>query len=67
MGAVGDALQALQKVVIMQANIDRLQADFMRLSDDVRGLKDFTHAVDKRVARIEVLIEMTRGSPRIEG
>lgn len=61
MGVVGDALQALQKVVVMQANIERLQSDFTRLSDDVRGLKDFGHMLDVRVARIEMLVEVTRG------
>lgn len=68
MGTVGDALQALQKVVVMQANIERLQADFMQLASDVRGLKDFCHALDNRVTRIETLIEVTRGggTPRIE-
>jgi archaellum component FlaC len=71
MGAVGDALQALQSVVLMQANIERLQGDFSRLSDDLRGLKEFTHAIDKRLMRIETMVEMTRSGggspPRIEG
>lgn len=70
MSAVNDALSALRNVVLMQERLDVLRAEQARINDDVRGLNEYVQALDKRVVRIETMIEMTTmrgGQPRIGG
>ena len=70
MSTVGDALAAIRNVVLMQERIDVMNRKLDRLSDDVKGLNEYTGAIDKRVVRIETMIEIgARGTaqPRIEG
>lgn len=71
MSAFGDAMKAVREVILIQASIDRLNGDFARMGDDVRGLKDVMSGIDKRVVRIETMIEMAQhapgGQPRIGG
>jgi hypothetical protein len=69
MSAIGDALTALKNVVLMQERLDVMRTEQGRISEDVRGLNDYILSVDKRVVRIETMIEMSsRASrtPRIE-
>jgi hypothetical protein len=69
MSAIRDALSALKNVVLMQERLDVMRAEQGRISEDVRGLNDYILSVDKRVVRIETMIEMSsRASrtPRIE-
>ena len=58
MSALGDALAALKNVVLMQERLDVMRSDLSRTAEDVRGLNDYISAVDKRVIRIETMIEM---------
>lgn len=71
MSAIKDSLAALKSVILMQSDIEGLRRDVGSLTDGLTGLKDFCHVLDKRVVRIETMIEMTapRGSqpPLIEG
>jgi predicted nucleic acid-binding Zn-ribbon protein len=71
MSALGDALKALKDVVLMQERLDVMRAEQKRIADDVSGLSAYITAVDKRVVRIETMIEMTerqaKQPPRIEG
>ena len=70
MSTLGDALAALKNVVLMQERLSVMQQDVGRLTGSVDGLNDYVVAVDKRVVRIETMIEMSRGAagmPRIEG
>lgn len=69
MSALSDALAALKNVVLMQERIGVMQKDIARLTGVVDGLNDYTVAIDKRVVRIETMIEVTRGGtapPQIE-
>ncbi|MFN3818528.1 hypothetical protein [Blastomonas sp.] len=69
MSALGDALAALKSVVLMQERLDVMRTEQSRISEDVRGLNDYLLSVDKRVIRIETMIEMSGrngGQPRIE-
>ena len=59
MSAIGDALAALKSVVLMQERLDAMRAEQGRISDDIRGLNSYAQAIDKRVVRIETMIEMT--------
>lgn len=70
MSSLGDALAAIRNVMLMQERIDVMNRKIDRLADDVKGLNDYALAIDKRVVRIETMIELSgRGSdrPRIEG
>lgn len=71
MSAVGDALKALRDVVLMQERLDVMRSEQKRIAEDVSGLNAYVLAVDKRVVRIETMIEMTERQstqkPRIEG
>jgi hypothetical protein len=51
--AFADAMRAVRQVVLMQSHIERLQGDFDRLADDLRGLKDYASAIDSRVSHME--------------
>ncbi len=69
MSTMGDALAAIRNVVLMQERLHVLTRKVDRLADDVRDTNDYVLSVDKRVIRIETIIEMGRGgsaSPRIE-
>jgi hypothetical protein len=69
MSALSDALAALKSVVLMQERLDVMRADLSQTAEDVRGLKDYVLAVDKRVISIETMIEMggrSSNQPRIE-
>ncbi|WP_068076772.1 hypothetical protein [Novosphingobium lentum] len=62
MTALGDALAALKSVVLMQERLDVMRSEQARIAEDVRGLSDYVLAVDKRVVRIETMIEMSSKS-----
>jgi hypothetical protein len=67
---LSDALGALKNVVLMQERLDVMGRKLDRLSVDVQGLNDYALSIDKRVIRIETMIEMSGRSPtqpRIEG
>ena len=71
MSTVGDALAALKNVVLMQERLDVMRRDFSDLTGRVDKLNDRLVDVDRRLLRIETMVEMTRSSggavPRIEG
>lgn len=57
MSALGDALAALKKVVLIEENVSRLQSDMAMLTDEVRRNRDYTASVDRRVAVLEGMIQ----------
>ena len=67
MSALGDALKALKDVVLMQERLDVMRSEQRRIAEDVGGLNAYVLAVDKRVIRIETMIEMSGGPRKIEG
>ena len=68
MGAVGDILSAIKQVILLQENVGRLQRDVELLAQDVRRIRDYAGDIDKRVARIEGVMEgfsrASAGAPR---
>jgi hypothetical protein len=69
MGAFSDAMKAVREIILVQSKIDRLNQDFAAIGGDLRGLKEVVADVDKRLVRIETMVEMAgRGAklPRIE-
>lgn len=68
MSAIGDALTALKNVVLMEERLSIVQADIRQLVADVKGLNDYAVSLDKRLVRIETMIEMSgRKQSQIEG
>jgi hypothetical protein len=55
--AFGEAMNAVKDVLLMQANVERLDQAFKRLGEDVRDLGLVVADVDRRVARIEGVME----------
>lgn len=54
----------------MQERLDVMRSEQKRIADDVSGLNAYALSIDKRVVRIETMIEMTdrqAGAPRIQG
>lgn len=69
MSTVRDILAGLKKVILLEENVSRLQGDVASLTSDVRRTRDYAAEIDKRVVRIETMIEMSgRGTdqPRNE-
>ncbi|MDN4631947.1 hypothetical protein [Sphingomonas sp. PvP056] len=70
MSSLGDALEAIRNVVLMQERLEVMDRKVDRLANDVKGLSDYAAAIDKRVVRIETIVEMgvrSNAQPRIEG
>lgn len=59
MSAFADVMTALRNVIVMQERLDALRIEQARIGEDLRGLSQYVAAIDKRVVRIETMIEMT--------
>ena len=60
MSTVSDALTALRNVVLLQERLSALQKELDRVGGDIGGLSSHCASLDKRLVRIETMIEMTR-------
>ena len=66
MSALGDALSALRKVVLLEDNVSRLQQDVSDLTSEIRRTRDYAATIDRRVGVIEGTLNgfaMARGMP----
>jgi phage shock protein A len=59
MSALSDALQGIKQVLLLQEQVRRLETAGERQSAALDRLADDLIALDKRVIRIETMIEMT--------
>ena len=69
MSALGDALQGIRQVLLLQDQVKRLETLGEKQTDALGKLSDDLISIDKRVVRIETMIEMSGrsvGQPRIE-
>ena len=57
MSGVGDAFAALKNVMLLHERMERVQKDVERLSGDLRDTNRWVAEVDRRVARIEGVME----------
>jgi hypothetical protein len=57
MSTIGDAFAGLRKVLLMQENLERVEQNFDRMADDLRRTRDYAVEIDKRVTRLEGMIE----------
>ncbi|HKX80057.1 MAG TPA: hypothetical protein VJM34_16195 [Novosphingobium sp.] len=71
MTGLGDAIKTIQGVLQLQFRVDHLDKGVEQLGGDMKDLMKDMASIDKRVVRIEAMIEMSsgRGSslPAIEG
>jgi len=69
--ALSDALAALKNVVLIQERLDVVRREVIDLAGMVDKLDDRVIEIDKRVVRIETMIELSSrrspDQPRIEG
>ncbi len=69
MSAMSDALKGIRQILLIQDQVQRLEQQTERQGQEIGKLADDLISVDKRVVRIETMIEMSgRGGsqPRIE-
>ena len=57
MSSLGDAFAALKNVMLLHERLEGVQKDVERLSEDVKGLNRYAVEIDRRVARIEGVME----------
>jgi hypothetical protein len=57
MGTIGDILAGVKQVILLQENVERLRRDVESLAHDVGRIRDYAGDIDRRVARIEGVME----------
>ena len=57
MSALSDSFAALKNVILLQERLEGLQKDVERMTADLRDLNRYAVEIDKRVARIEGVME----------
>jgi hypothetical protein len=57
MGVVSDILSGIKQVILLQENVARLQRELEVTAQDVRRIREYAGEIDKRVARIEGVME----------
>ena len=57
MSSFGDAFAALKNVMLLHERLEGVQKDVERLSEDMKGLNRYAVEIDRRVARIEGVME----------
>lgn len=72
MSGLGEAFLALKNVMLLQERVEALQKELERLATQQRDINASVGDIDKRVVRIEALIEFSSRAgggavPRIEG
>lgn len=69
MSTIGDILKSVREVLLLQSQVERLEEQIGGQNDELRQIARDMIGLDKRVVRIETMIEMSaRGGqpPRIE-
>ena len=70
MSTLGDALKALKQVILLQDRVERIEDRMGRMADDIDGLADVAHDLDKRLYALERIIDIgaqQARQKRIEG
>jgi hypothetical protein len=57
MSAFADALAAIRTVLLMQSNVERLEKNVDQLGRDQAGFRDALFALDRRLIRVETILE----------
>ena len=63
MSTVGDILKSIREVLLLQSQVERLEEQIDEQNDELKRVSRDIVGIDKRLVRIETMIEMTaRGS-----
>lgn len=69
MSAINDALKGIKQLLTLQMQVEALEESAKIQRGDMKAMATDMIAIDKRVVRIETMIEMSSrgsGQPRIE-
>ena len=64
MSLFGDVASALKNVVLMQANLERLERGAERQDQDIAGLREAMARLSERLVRIETIVDEARADAR---
>lgn len=64
MSLLGDVASALKNVVLMQANLERLERGAERQGQDIAGLREATARLSERLVRVETIVDEARANAR---
>lgn len=69
MSTLSNALAGLKQVILLQDRVERMEKRLDTMSDDIDGLADMTHDLDKRLYALERIVDLgarQARQPRIE-
>lgn len=64
MGVLNDVGSTLKNVVLMQANLERMERSAERQDRDIAGLRDAVARLSERLVRVETIVEEARATAR---
>ena len=64
MSAITDVLRAVKDVLLLQSQVERMEEQIAAQNSRVERLADSITDLDKRLVRIETMIEMTARGPQ---
>jgi hypothetical protein len=64
MTLLGDVASALKNVVLMQANLERLERGAERQGQDIAGLREAMARLSERLVRVETIVDEARANAR---
>ncbi len=64
MSLLADVGSALKNVVLMQANLERLERGAERQDRDIAGLRDAMARLSERLVRVETIVDEARANAR---
>lgn len=64
MSFFGDVAGALKNVVLMQANLERLERGAERQDRDIAGLREAMVRLSERLVRVETIVDEARADVR---
>ena len=64
MGLFADIGGTIRNVVLMQANLERLERSAERQDRDIAGLREVIARVSERLVRIETIVDEARATAR---
>lgn len=66
MSLLSEATTALKNVVLMQANIERLEKVVERQDRDITGMREAMARLSERLVRVETIIDEARADSRAQ-
>lgn len=64
MSGLKDAMAALKSVLIMQTQIEHMDKAIENVANDMGKMRQVMNNMDKRLVRIETMVEMSTGRAR---